>query len=110
MQELVYGGFKWMENMTQFDSLEKLEELLKSLEKGYLLEVDIEYPKELHDAHNDLPFLPETKEVNKVKKLIPNLFNKESYCLDIRILIQALQNGLKLTKVHRVIQYDQKVA
>ena len=70
--------------------------------------MDIEYPKELHDAHNDLPFLPETKEVNKVIKLIPNLFNKESYRLDIRILVQALQNGLKLIKVHRVIQFDQK--
>ena len=41
-----------------------------------ILEVDLEYPKELHDPHNDYPLAPELMEVNKIEKLIPNLNNK----------------------------------
>ena len=41
-----------------------------------ILEVDLEYPKELHDLHNDYPLAPELMEVNKIEKLIPNLNNK----------------------------------
>ena len=50
-------------------------------ETGYMLEVDLEYPHELHDLHNDYPLAPEKMTVNKVEKLIPNLGNKTKYIL-----------------------------
>ena len=75
--------------------------------KGYLLEVDVDYPNELHDLHNDLPFLVERSMLGKVEKLVPNLFNKERYVIHIRVLDQALKHGLVLKKVHRVIEFNQ---
>ena len=75
---------------------------------GYFLEVDIDYPKELFNLHKDLPFLPERKKVEKVEKLICSIENKEKYVIHIRALKQALNHGLKLKKVHRVIQFIQK--
>ena len=76
--------------------------------KGYFFEVDIDYPKELFNLHKDLPFLPERKKVEKVEKLICSIENKEKYVIHIRSLKQALNHGLKLKKVHRVIQFKQK--
>ena len=76
--------------------------------KGYFLEVDIDYPKELFNLHKDLPFLPERKKVNKVEKLICSIEDKEKYVIHIRALKQALNHGLILKKVHRVIQFKQK--
>ena len=52
--------------------------------------------------------MPETKKVNKVEKLICSTENKEKYVIHIRALKQALNHGLKLKKVHRVIQFKQK--
>ena len=71
------------------------------------LEVDVEYPKTLFDGHKDLPFLPERKKVEKVEKLICCIEDKEKYVIHIRALKQALNHGLKLKKVHRVIQFYQ---
>ena len=62
---------------------------------GYFLEVDINYPKELFNLHKDLPFLPESKKVNKVEKLICSMETKEKYVIHIRFLKQALNHGLK---------------
>ena len=75
--------------------------------KGYFLEVDIDYPKELFNFHKDLPFLPERKKVEKVEKLICSIEDKEKYVIHIRALEQALNHGLILKKVHRVIQFKQ---
>ena len=72
------------------------------------LEVDVEYPKTLFDGHKDLPFLPERKKVEKVEKLICDIEDKEKYVVYIRASKQALNHGLKLKKVHRVIQFIQK--
>ena len=77
-------------------------------DKGYILEVDIKYPKRLHELHSDLPFLSERMEVNKCKKLVCNLFNKKKYLAPINTLKQALNHGLKLKKVHRVIEFNQE--
>ena len=62
-QLLTTGGFRWVD-------VSDISKLSKS--KGYLLEVDAKYPKELHDLHKDLPFMCEKMEINGVKKLIPN--------------------------------------
>ena len=62
---------------------------------GYFLEVDLNYPKELFNLHKDLPFLPESKKVNKIEKLICSIENKEKCVIHIRFLKQALNHGLK---------------
>ena len=64
--------------------------------------------KKLFDLHKDLPFLPEGKKVNKVEKLICSIEDQKKYVIHIRALKQALNHGLVLRKVHRVIQFNQK--
>ena len=76
--------------------------------KGYILEEDVKYLKELHDLHSDLPFLPERMEINKCKKLLCNLSNKKKYVVHITSLKQTLNHGLKLKKIHRIIEFNQK--
>ena len=71
------------------------------------MEVDIEYPRKLHDLHSDLPFLPETMKIYKCKKLVCNLRNKKNYVVHIKPLKQALNYGLKFEKVHRVTEFNQ---
>ena len=103
IQLLPTGGIKWVSNVSRFtpDEIAKLEN------KGYLLEVDVKYPKELHDLHNELPFMCEKMTINGVEKLVPNLYDKKKYVIHIRALHQALKQGLILEKVHRVIEFDQ---
>ena len=76
--------------------------------KGYILEVDVEYPKDFHHLHSDLPFLPERMKINKCIILVCNQYDKYNYVIHIRSLKQALDHGLILKKVHRVIQFNQK--
>ena len=75
---------------------EEISRLAKRKNKGYLLEVDVKYPKELHDSHNDLPFMCKKLKINGVEKLVPNLFDKVRYVIHIRALDQALKKGLVL--------------
>ena len=77
-------------------------------DKGYILEVDVEYLKNLHDLHSDLPFLPERVKVNKCYKFVCNLHDKNNYVVHIRSLKRALNHGRILKKVHRVMQFNQK--
>ena len=108
-QKLPVNGFKWVKQkkLSKFneDFIKKYDE---DCNKGYFLEVDIDYPKELFNLHKDLPFLPERKKVEKVEKLICSIEDKEKYVIHIRALKQALNHGLKLKKVHRIIQFKQK--
>ena len=71
-QKLPVDGFKCKKNTLKFN-----EEFIKNYDedsdKGYILEVDGEYPKNLHDLHSYLPFLPERMEINKCSKLVCNL-------------------------------------
>ena len=76
--------------------------------KGYIFEIDVEYPKNVHDLHSDLPFLPERMKINKSNKIVCNLYDKNNYVVHIRSLKQALNHGIILKKVHRVIQFNQK--
>ena len=77
-------------------------------EKGYIFEVDVEYPKNLHDLHSHLPFLSERMKINKCNKLVCNLYDKNNFVVHKRSLKQALNHGLLLKKVHRVIQFNQE--
>ena len=90
-------GFKWM----KVDELESWELY------PCILEVDLEYPKNLHDLHNDYPLAPEQIMVNKVSKLIPNLGDKKKYVLHFENLKQYLKLGLKLTHIHRGIKFKE---
>ena len=72
------------------------------------MEVDVKYPKRLHELHSDLPFLSEGMEVNNCKKLVCNLFNKKKYVVHINALKQALNHGLKLKKIYRIIEFNQE--
>ena len=104
MSQMVLNGKK---NMSKFT-----EEFIKNYDedsdKGYILEVDVKYPKNLHGLHEDLPFLPERMKIGKGKKLACNLYDKKNYVVHIRSLKQALNHGLILKKVHRVIQFYQE--
>ena len=76
-QLLPTGGFRWVS--IDPNEVGELTEWISDLvrrDEGYLLEVDIRYPRELHDIHNDLPFMCEKMEINKVEKLVPNLYDK----------------------------------
>ena len=73
-----------------------------------VFDVDIDYPKNLHDLHNDLPFLPQKMKINKCDKLICNIYDKNNYVVHISLLKQVLSHGLILKKVHRVISFNQE--
>ena len=124
-QYLPTGNFKWLtKKQIEKTNLGKYTEDYKN---GLILEVDLEYPQELHDLHNDYPLGPEKITVTKnmmsdyckkiaekfqissgiVHKLIPTLNNKEKYILHYRNLQTYLNLGLKLKKIHRVLQFDQ---
>ena len=88
------------------------EEFIKNYnennKKGYILEVDVKYPKKLNDLHSDLPFLPKRMKIDKCEKLVCNLLNKKKYVMHIKSLKQALNHGLRLKKTHRIIEFNQK--
>ena len=96
------GGFKWVDVKP-----EEGYELSKKENYGYILKVDVRYPKEIHDSHNDLPFMCEKMKIDGVEKLTPNLYDKWKYLIHIRALIQVLDHGLILEKVHRAIEFEQ---
>ena len=106
-QKLPVNGFEWVEDLSQFkeDFIKNYDE---NSDKGYFLEEDVEYPKNLFSFHSDLPFLPERKKIEKCNKLIYDFYDKKNYVVHIKALKQALNHGLILKKVHRVIQFNQK--
>ena len=111
-KKLPVNGFKWINNNETAGPIIN-EEFMKNYNendnKGYIFEVAVKYPKKLHKLHSDLPFLPERMEINKCKKLVCNLYNKKKYVAHINTLKQALNHGLKLKKIHRVIEFNQEV-
>ena len=80
----------------------------KNSDKGYILEVDVDYRSKLHKLHSDMPFLPERMKRDKTQKLVCSLHDKKKYVVHISILKQALDHGLKFKKVHRVIEFNQE--
>ena len=62
---------------------EKINKLVKKRQEGYLLEDDVEYPKGVHENHNELPFLTERMKIGRVEKLVPNLIDKKGYVVHI---------------------------
>ena len=105
-KKLPVNGFKWIDNK------EINEEFIKNYDendnKGYILEVDVKYPKRLHELHSDLSFLSERMKIDKCNKLVCNLFSKKKYLAHINSLKQALNHGFKLKKIHRIIEFNQE--
>ena len=107
--------------------VKKKDDIPEDNKKGYILEVDLEYPTELHNLHNDYPCAPEKMNITKdmlspyckqilekfgisigqVSKLVPTLLNKTKYVLHCRHLQLYLELDLKPKKVHRVLEFDQ---
>ena len=106
-QKLPVNGFMWYDYVSEFN-----EDFTKNYDEnsdaGYFLEVDVEYPKKLIDSHKDLPFLPDRRKLEKAEMLVCSTEDKEKYVIHIRTLKKALNNGLKLKKLHRVIKFKQK--
>ena len=124
-QYLPTGGFRWLKQK-EIDKI-NLAKYKEDSKKGLILEVDLDYPEDLHDLHNDYPLAPEkikttedmlseySKEIAKkynisiglVHKLIPTLKKKEKYVLHYRNLQLYIDLGLKVSKVHRVLEFNQ---
>ena len=120
-QPMPTGGFQWVE------FTEKLLETPADATNGYIFEVDLEYPASLHRQHNDYPLAPEKMKVSKeqmspyqqrlinelgitsfeTEKLVPNLMDKSRYVLHYRNLQLYLSLGLRIVKVHKVLQFNQ---
>ena len=133
-QPLPYGGFKLLDNNLDDDTLtQDVSNFIKDKSEGigYIFEVDVSYPDELHNDHSDLPFLPERFQPTEnmlsdeqkrlvestypqrtkyrtTKTLIPHLLTKSNYIAHYSLVLEALDKGLKIDKVHRVIQFNEK--
>ena len=121
-KRLPTGNFKWLNpeivNLGNYD---------ENSDKGIILEVDLEYPKELHSLHNDYPCAPEKMIITddmlsdyarkikkehsvssgKVPKLVTTLLDKEKYITHYQNLKLYLSLGLKIKKIHRVLEFNQ---
>ena len=106
-QKLPVNRFEWVKNLSKFNE-DFIKKYYENSNTGYFLELDVEYPKTLFNSHKDLPFLSERKKIRRVEKLSCIIEDKEKYVIYIRALKQALNHGLKLKEVHRVIQFNQK--
>ncbi|CAH3180349.1 unnamed protein product [Porites evermanni] len=110
-QQLPTHGFSWMKNITKEKVMDILDKANHSMSnrgrKGYIFEVDLEYPKKLWKSHNDYPLAPEKMIVNGVEKLICHFKPRKNYVVHYRNLRQYLEMGIRLTAVHRGISFYQ---
>ena len=123
-QKMPYDNHCWMTS----DELERFNvmNIPDDADEGYILEVDLDYPHEIHSHHNDLPLAPENRKVmkeewspytkelaerfhytNPTQKLISDLHNKRNYVVHYRNLKLYLRLGLQLVKIHRGISFSQ---
>ena len=104
-EKLPINGFKWVDDISGINK-KFVKSYDKNSDKGYILEGDLDYPSKLDKLHSDIPFLPERMKIDKTQKLVCNLHDKKKYVIHISILKQALNHGLKLKKVDRVIEFN----
>ncbi|UYV65782.1 hypothetical protein LAZ67_3005445 [Cordylochernes scorpioides] len=120
-QPLPTGRFRWLtsEECNQIDILA----LQDDSPIGYIFVVDLCYPEHLHDSHNDFPLAPERLQIVESMlsdfqkslphsiassiKLCPNFFPKSSYTVHYRTLKFYLSQGLILTKIHKILSFNQ---
>ena len=108
MRKLPKGNFRFLNDneIANFD----VTCVSSDSKEGFILEVDLHYPPEIHDAHSDLPFAAENfiPIGSKNTKLIANLYDKCQYIIHYIHLKKCLENGLKLLKIHRILRFDQE--
>ena len=92
LQKLPVNGFKWVEGFTEFNQ-GFTKSYNKKSKEGYFLEVDIQYPENLHNVQNHFSFLSERMKTEKFEKLVAYLDDKNEYVIQIRNLKQALSHG-----------------
>jgi len=128
LQPLPRGDFEWV-NVEGMTSVE-LSLLINNVNahEGYVFEVDLSYPKHLHEKHNDLPLAAEKitvaesflgkyqkkilksldiKYTSKQTKLIPHLGERKNYIIHYQILKYYLNSGLEIKKIHKAIRFTQ---
>ena len=123
-QYLPIDNFKRVRKILKIE--QKLMNIKNNSSTGYIREVDLEYPKKLHDIHNDYPLAPKKINISKewlskhclkiasvyntttgtLKKLVPNLMNKNNYLVLYRNLQQCLELGMKLNKIHKILKFE----
>lgn len=131
-QPLPIGNYKWVADDCEddadnvyrsslFSDADAILNLPDDSDIGYIFEVDLEYPKHLHDTHNDFSFCAEKRTLpneafdingtkrNKIPKLLLTLYDKEKYVVHYRMLKLALRHGLVLKRVHRIMQFKQSL-
>ena len=111
-QPLPYADFAWIDgNNEDRDAIASFDVMSVAFDSsiGYILEVDIEYPRNLHDSHVDLPFCPlhGKSPTGKHEKLLATLHSKERYVIYYRNLQQCIRHGLRVTKIHRILRFSQ---
>ncbi|XP_050457754.1 uncharacterized protein LOC126854768 isoform X2 [Cataglyphis hispanica] len=104
-QPLPYADFRWVDDISDFN----ISAIASDSPTGYILEVDLEYPQHLHNAHADLPFCPirDKPPGKREDKLLATLYDKKRYVIHYRNLQQCTRHGLRVTKIHRVLQFAQ---
>ena len=76
-EPLLVNGFDWIEDLSKIDE-DFIKNYDKDSDKGYILEVDVKYPKNLYDLYSNLPFLPEKMKTDKCNKFVCNLYDKKT--------------------------------
>ncbi|XP_036148439.1 uncharacterized protein LOC118647504 [Monomorium pharaonis] len=104
-QPLPYAKFQWVEDISNFN----VNAIAPDSLTGYVLEVDLEYPQNLHDAHADLPFCPTRDKPpgTREEKLLATVCDKKRYIIHYRNLQQCTRHGLRVTKIYRILQFAQ---
>ena len=90
-------GFKWRIDKLSFDE-EFMQDYDENNDKGYILEVDVKYVKNLRELHSDLVVLPQRMKIQKYETLVCNVCDKKNFFIYIKALKKALHHGLILKK------------
>ena len=90
-QKLPVNNFEWIKHPSQCNK-DFINNCAEESDKGYFLEVGVQYTEKLRELHNGLPFLPEIMKIDKVKKLVANLHDKTKYVIHIRNSKEALNH------------------
>ena len=106
-QQLPGNDFKWVGNTSHLNG-DFIKSYNEETKEEYFLEVNIQYPENVHNLPNDLPFFPERMKTEKLEKFVVNLYDEKEYVILIRNLKQALIHGLVFKKVHKVINFNEK--
>ena len=106
-KKLPISNFKWTDDLSKYTE-NFIKNYDENIDGGSILKVDVEFPKQLWGLHKGLPFLAERKKIGKVEKRVTSIEDKEKYVIHISALKQALNHGLILKKVHRVIELKQE--